>query len=52
MSKEEGKRDKESGQGGIFPTEDGRGRFVPAEYVEAAELQNVDVLNEGMLRYL
>jgi len=23
---------------GIFPTEDGRGRFVPAEYIEAAEL--------------
>jgi formate dehydrogenase major subunit len=23
---------------GIFPTDDGRGRFVPAEYIEAAEL--------------
>ncbi len=23
---------------GVFPTEDGKGRFVPAEYIEAAEL--------------
>lgn len=25
---------------GVFPTEDGRGRFVPAEYIEPAELPN------------
>ena len=25
-------------QGGIFPTDDGRGRFIAAEYIEAAEL--------------
>ena len=25
-------------QDGIFPTEDGKGRFIPAEYIEAAEL--------------
>ena len=25
-------------QNGIFPTEDGKGRFIPAEYIEAAEL--------------
>lgn len=25
---------------GIFPTEDGKGRFVPAEYIEPAELPN------------
>lgn len=27
---------------GIFPTDDGRGRFVPAEYVEPAELPDND----------
>ena len=27
---------------GVFPTEDGRGRFVPAEYTEAAELPDSD----------
>jgi len=27
---------------GVFPTEDGRGRFVPAEYIEPAELPNDD----------
>ena len=27
---------------GIFPTEDGRGRFIPAEYTEPAELPNED----------
>jgi formate dehydrogenase major subunit len=25
---------------GVFPTEDGKGRFVPAEYIEPAELPN------------
>jgi formate dehydrogenase major subunit len=25
---------------GVFPTDDGRGRFVPAEYIEPAELPN------------
>jgi len=27
---------------GIFPTDDGKGRFVPAEYIEAAELPDDD----------
>ncbi|MCG8323900.1 MAG: formate dehydrogenase subunit alpha, partial [Thiotrichales bacterium] len=27
---------------GVFPTDDGRGRFVPAEYVEPAELPDAD----------
>ena len=27
---------------GVFPTEDGKGRFVPAEYIEAAELPDND----------
>jgi formate dehydrogenase major subunit len=27
---------------GVFPTDDGRGRFVPAEYIEPAELPNDD----------
>jgi formate dehydrogenase major subunit len=27
---------------GVFPTDDGRGRFVPADYIEAAELPDDD----------
>ena len=27
---------------GVFPTEDGKGRFVPADYIEAAELPDND----------
>ena len=29
-------------QNGIFPTDNGRGRFIPAEYTEPAELPNED----------
>ncbi len=26
---------------GVFPTEDGKGRFIPAEYIEAAEMPDI-----------